>query len=103
MLMKPMETAAADAVRVSVGSAQKGDGQKYAANPVRQSHVITTANGCPVIALPARSTAVVAMPPAQCHFRSPVRSADCPEMKTPANPQAKKNPPESKVARSVPP
>ena len=42
MLMKPMDTAADDAVRVRVGNAQNGDGQKVAAKPVRHSHAITS-------------------------------------------------------------
>ena len=88
MLIIPMETAAAEAVSVRVGRAQKGEGQKYVVKPVRHSHVITTANGCPVIALPARKNAVAACPNTQCHFRSPVLSADWPEIKTPASPQA---------------
>src|SRR5512138_1598629 len=86
MLMKPMDTAAAEAVSVIVGSAQKGDGQKYAARPVAQSHVMTRGNDCPGIALPASSSAVAICPPTQCHFRSPLRSEDWPETNTPGNP-----------------
>ena len=51
-----MEMAAAEVVSVSVGNDQNGDGQKYAANPVRHSQLITTTNGCPVSALPADGT-----------------------------------------------
>ena len=58
ILMKPMDTAAAEAVSVRVGNAQNGDGQKKAAKPVKQSQVITSQNGCPGIVLPARNTAV---------------------------------------------
>ena len=87
MLMKPMETAAAEAVSVSVGRAQKGGGQKYAVKPVRHSHVITTANGWPVNCAARQKErrgrlSKHAMPFAVAR---PVRGE--PEMKTPASPQ----------------
>lgn len=89
MLMKPMETAAVEAVNVTVGRAQNGDGQKNATSPVANSHVITSGNGWPGIALPARHSPVATMPPTQCHLRSPLRSEDWPETNTPTMPHAK--------------
>src|SRR5215213_278281 len=88
MLISPIETAAADAVKVSVGSAQNGAGQKLAANPVRQSQPITTGNGWWGIALPASKRAVAAWPATQCHLRSPLRSEDRPAARTLISPQA---------------
>ena len=58
MLMKPIATAAADWVSVSVGNTQKGEPQKKAAIPVRLSQNITSRNGWPGMALAARQTAV---------------------------------------------
>lgn len=45
MLINPMDTAAADVLRVSVGKVQKGALQKNAATAVKQSHIIVRANG----------------------------------------------------------
>ena len=88
MLMKPIDTAAAEAVSVTVGNAQNGDAQKNAASPVQNNHVITSGNDCPGIALPARNSAVATCPATQCHLRSPLRSEDCPETYTPTRPHA---------------
>src|SRR5438094_8134464 len=100
MLMRPMATAPAEALRVSVGSAQKGEGQKYAAKPVRQSQAITAAKGWPGIVLPTRKRAVAACPATQCHLRSPLRSEDCPDTITLTSPQTENRPREHNAERS---
>ena len=45
ILITPIETAAADADIDMVGNTQKGDGQKYAQNPMRHSQTIISPNG----------------------------------------------------------
>ena len=86
MLMTPIDTAAADEVRLSVGSTQNGVNQKFAKKPVRHSHANTAPHGCPGTALSARKVPAPSCPAMACHFRSRVRSDDQPEMSTPASP-----------------
>src|ERR1022692_1350979 len=85
MLMNPIDTAAADADIDMVGSTQNGEGQNRAQKPMQQSQNITTPNGCPGMRLMARNNPAPICPAMQCHLRSPVRSDDCPETKTPAS------------------
>src|SRR5262249_22426916 len=87
MLMKPIDTAAADADIDIVGSTQNGDGQNWAKNPMPHSQSITTPNGCPGIRLSARKIPAPSCPVMQCHLRSLKRSDDWPETITPIRPQ----------------
>ena len=78
-LMSPTAAAAADAVRETVGSTQKGEGQKELAQAVRQSQNMTIAKDCPGITLSPRNTAVHAKPPPECFRRSLLWSEDRPD------------------------
>src|SRR5438309_6017485 len=85
MLMKPIDTAAADADSDIVGKTQNGDGQNNAQKPIKQSQTRIRPNGCPGKRLMHKNTPAPTWPAMQCHLRSPVRSDDCPETKTPAS------------------
>src|SRR5436190_10924867 len=84
ILMNPIDTAAAEADIDIVGSTQNGEGQNNAQKPIMHSQNITRPNGCPGIRLMVRNTPAPTCPAMQCHLRSPSRSDDCPETKTPA-------------------
>ena len=88
MLMKPIETAAAEDDRVKVGSTQNGEGHDTAKNPTRHNHVMTAAADWPGIAAAPRQTPSDTWPATQCHLRSPVRSEDWPDSQTPPRPHA---------------
>src|SRR5690349_1579191 len=92
MLMNPMDTAAADAARLSVGSTQNGVYQKFAKNPARHSQANTASHGCPGMTLSVRNVPAPSCPAMQCHLRSPVRSDDQPDSSTPASPHRYTNP-----------
>src|SRR6516165_10644579 len=78
MLMNPIDTAATEADKVSVGNTQNGGGQKYANSPVRHSRPKNHHQGRPGRRLSARQTPVSTCPATQCHFRSPVQSDERP-------------------------
>src|SRR5262245_39439271 len=87
MLMKPIDTAAADADSVSVGNTQNGDAQKTAKKPNRHSQENTSPHDWFGSVLSTRKVPVATCPVTQCHLRSPVRSDDCPDNQTPPRPQ----------------
>ena len=81
-LIRPIEAAAADSPRVSVGSTQYDGAQAHNNMPVSESHNIFKGKPCPGITVKAKKPPASAKGMLVWRIRSCMRSDDCPMNQT---------------------